>query len=186
MAIRQNPFSPEKALESVLYIARLLKAPTVHEVLKMRYFADKIHFSEHGFLGSGDRYVAMSFGPVASSTYDMLKAARGDLNDFTDQRFVSLVQGSLMVERGGKNRVKALREPDLDYLSEADIASIKQAVEKYGNLEFNERTDISHDHAWKEAWDAAQQNQLKQSPMPLVSIAKTLENADEVLAYISE
>ena len=63
MAIRENAFSPEKALESVLLIASSLNEPTVHEVLKMRYFADKIHFSEYGFLGSGDRYVAMSFGP---------------------------------------------------------------------------------------------------------------------------
>lgn len=120
MAIRQNSFSPERALEFVLLIASRLKAPSVYEVLKIRYFADKLHLSEYGFLGSGDRYFAMSFGPVASSTYDLLKVARDDMNDFTDQRFVSLVQGSLMVERGGKNRVKALREPDLSFLSESD------------------------------------------------------------------
>ena len=159
MAIRENAFSPEKALESVLLIASSLNEPTVHEVLKMRYFADKIHFSEYGFLGSGDRYVAMSFGPVASSTYDLLKVARGDMNSFTDARFISLVEGSLEVERGGKNRVKPLRTANLELLSKTDVDSIEAAIKIDGNKEFKERTNISHDSAWNDAWKTAQENE---------------------------
>lgn len=186
MAIRESAFSPEKALESVLLITSLLKEPSVHEVLKMRYFADKLHFSEYGFIGSGDRYVAMYFGPVPSSTYDLLKVARGDLNDFSDPRFLALVEGSLEVERGGKNRVFAKRAANADLLSEADVHSIKKAVELYGNMEFKPRTDLSHDSAWETAWSTAQKNNARQSPMPLESIAKTLDNADEVLSYLHD
>ncbi len=185
MPIRENAFSPEKALESVLFIASKLKEPTVHEVLKMRYFADKIHFSEYGFLASGDRYVAMYFGPVPSSTYDLLKVARGDLNSFTDKRFIALVEGSLEVERGGSNRVKPLRKANLDLLSRADMAAIDEAIQADGNKEFKERTEISHDSAWHSAWKIAQDNEWRQCPMPLESIAKTLKNSEEVIAYIS-
>lgn len=78
MAVREITFAPDKALESVLYIAAHLAEPTIHEVLKIRYFADKLHLAQYGFLASGDEYVAMKFGPVASSTYNLLKAARGD------------------------------------------------------------------------------------------------------------
>lgn len=183
MSIRENSFYPEKALESVLLIASSLRGPTVHEVLKIRYFADKIHFSDYGFLGSGDRYVAMNFGPVASSTYDLLKVARGDLNGFTDIRLISLVEGSLIVERG-TNRVRPLRSANLDLLSKADVASITTALESDGNKGFKERTDLSHDSAWNAAWKTAQENEALQCPMPLESIAKTLENSEEVLAYL--
>jgi Protein of unknown function (DUF4065) len=185
MPIRENAFSPEKALESVLFIASNLKDPTVHEVLKMRYFADKIHFSEYGFLSSGDRYVAMHFGPVPSSTYDLLKVARGDLNSYTDKRFIALVEGSLKVERDGSNKVSPLRKANLDLLSRADMDAIETAIRVDGNKDFKERTEISHDSAWKSAWETAKENESRQWPMPLESIAETLENSEEVIAYIS-
>jgi len=183
MSVREYGFSPEKALESVLFIASRLQNPGIHEVLKLRYFADKIHFSEHGFLASGDQYCAMKFGPVASGTYDLLKAARGDLNEWANSQFSTVVAGALVVDRNS-NSVRPQRDANLEFLSRSDIDALTRAIEQYGNMDFGARTELSHDSAWTAAWAVAQEEHVGQSPMALESIAKTLENAEEVVAHI--
>lgn len=182
MAVREKGFSPKKALESTLFIASRLQNPTIHEVLKLRYFADKLHLSEFGFMPSGDEYVAMRFGPVASSTYRLLAAARGDQHAFINPAFYEVIDGALDVERK-THRVKPLRDADLDYLAKSDVEILEKAITLYGNMSFKERTDLSHDSAWQAAWDAATADEAGQSDMPLESIIGTLENSEELLAH---
>ena len=183
MAIREITFPPEKALESMLYIASKLERPTIHEALKIRYFADKLHLAEYGFLASGDDYVAMKFGPVASSTYNLLKAARGDQSGWIHPVFAQLVDGSLGVDADRKT-LKPLRAPNLDQLPRADVACLDDAIRRYGNMPFSERTDLSHDAAWQSTWDIAAEDEMGQSPMTLDAIAGTLPNAQEVIAHL--
>jgi uncharacterized phage-associated protein len=92
MAKKEISFSPHKAVESLLYVVARLIEPTVHEALKIRYFADKLHLAKYGWLASGDEYVAMQFGPVASSTYNLIKAARGDQSGWIHPLFNELVK----------------------------------------------------------------------------------------------
>jgi uncharacterized phage-associated protein len=183
LAAKEITFSPDKALESVLYIASKLAQPTVHEVLKIRYFADKLHLADFGFMASGDDYVAMKFGPVATTTYNLLKAARGDQSGWIHPRLYELIPGALEVSRGS-NLVKPLRAPTLDRMSAADIASLDQALTLYGNMPFAQRTELSHDAAWQAAWDAATEDEAGQSPIKLEDIAATLPNAQEVIAHL--
>lgn len=175
-------FSPERALESLLFLARNLKQPTIHEVLKLRYFADKVHLSKFGFVASGDSYVAMKFGPVASETYNLIKAARGDRNKWIHPRFVELVQGSLVVENG--KYITPLREANETLLSKADVECMNEALGLYGNMPFDERTELSHDSAWRLAWNQAENDDLCAGDMPVLEIAKTLANSADVLEYI--
>jgi uncharacterized phage-associated protein len=183
MPTQEITFSAEKALESMLYIASKLAQPTVHEVLKIRYFADKLHLADFGFMASGDDYVAMKFGPVATTTYNLLKAARGDQSGWIHPRLYELAIGALEVSRS-TNRVSALREPDLERLSAADIATLDQALFRYGNMPFAQRTALSHDSAWQAAWDTATEDEAGQSPIKLADIAATLPNAQEVIAHL--
>ena len=175
-------FSPERALESLLYLAKRLKQPTIHEVLKLRYFADKIHLSKFGFVASGDSYVAMKFGPVASETYNLIKAARGDQNKWIHPRFIELVRGNMSVENG--KYITPLREADEMLLTKADVECMNEALCQYGNMRFDERTELSHDAAWKQAWNQAENDELGAGDMPVLEIAKTLENSADVLEYI--
>lgn len=184
MTVREIAFSPEKALESALYIASRLHNPTVHEVLKLRYFADKLHLAAYGFVASGDEYVAMRFGPVASSTYNLLKAARGDQSGWIHPKFYEVIDGAVVVEPGS-NRVVPQREANTDYLSKADVEMLDSAIAQYGGMSFPERTRLSHDSAWQAAWDAAKEDEAGQSPMPVESIAETLGNSEEVIAHLN-
>lgn len=178
----QESFSPRRAVEALIFISQRLTKPTIHEVLKIQYFADKLHFSEHGFMASGDSYVAMNFGPVASNTYDLLKAARGDRGRWIHPTFVSLVDGSLTVLGG--HTVKALRDPNLDELSRAEVHCLEEAIEEWGNMPFHERTELSHDSAWTKAWGEASNDNLRAGEMQTMDILRTLPNAEEVLEHL--
>jgi len=183
MTIKEITFSPEAALESVLYMATRLGKPTIHEVLKVRYFADKLHLAKFGWLASGDDYVAMKFGPVASGTYNLIKAARGDQNGWIHPVFATLVEGALGVAQDGKTLL-VQRQPDLDRLSPSDRACIDEAIKQYGNMPFKERTELSHDAAWQAAWDTATEDEVGQSPMAVEAIAGTLPNAAELIDHL--
>jgi hypothetical protein len=180
--IRSSRFSASRAVEHLVYIAMRVSAPTIHELLKIRYFADKLHLSEFGMTASGDDYVAMKFGPVGSHTYDLLKAARGDKNQFIPQAFYALVTDAIKV--AGEN-VTALRDAKIEKLSRSDIGCLDEAIGKYKNMNFTTRTALSHDAAWEKGWSEAQQAKAQQGEMKLVDIAQTLENAAEVLECIS-
>ncbi|MCA7955353.1 SocA family protein [Burkholderia seminalis] len=181
--MRELTFSPERALESLLYLAAKLNDATVHEVLKLRYFADKLHLQKYGSTASGDDYVAMQFGPVASHTYDMLKAARGERTRWIHPRLVDTVSGQLSVR--GKYVVPQ-RQANLECLSPADVECLDEALAMYGNMPFDQRTDLSHDAAWQRAWDATADGSLRGGEMSIVDIVSTLENADEVLEFLND
>ncbi|MEO6666974.1 MAG: Panacea domain-containing protein, partial [Nitrospiria bacterium] len=84
-------FDPEKALQAILFVARMLPGATFHQISKIIYFADKAHLQKYGRLICGDTYVAMKHGPVPSGIYDILKSVRGDgSSECTEQALEAL------------------------------------------------------------------------------------------------
>ena len=179
--MRQITFKPRKAVEASLYVASRLEKPTIHEVLKLLYFADKCHLREYGFLALGDCYYAMDFGPVAEFTYDMLKIARGEQSSWHSQEMIAAVEGALSVS--GSN-VTPLRSPSKQSLSASYVSALEEALSRFGGLSFNERTELSHDEAWKKAWKKASDRGQRRYRMESVDIARTLDNADQVLEHM--
>jgi uncharacterized phage-associated protein len=184
MAATEVTFSPERSLEAVLFVANRLAKPAIHEVLKLLYFADKIHLSKYGWLASGDDYVAMRFGPVGSGTYNLLKAARGDDSGWIHPDFYRLVRGALEIA-DDKRSINLLRSFDAAHLSPAYVACLEEALNSYAGMSFGARTELSHDSAWRTAWDLAAEDEVGQSPMPVETIARTLPNSDEVVAQLN-
>lgn len=183
MAKTEITFSPERALEAVLYLAARLDEPTVHEVLKLRYFADKLHLARYGWLASGDDYVAMKFGPVGSGTYNLLRAARGDQSGWIHPCFSELVREALAVGPD-KKTVLVQRQADTSRLSPAEVECLDEALRLYGGMGFGQRTNLSHDDAWIAAWQSAAEDEVGQSPMAIEAIAGTLVNAEEIITQI--
>jgi hypothetical protein len=182
--MKEIRFSPEKAVEYLLFISTKLKSPTIHEVLKIRYFADKLHLSRYGFLASGDAYVAMRYGPVPSNTYHLLQAARGDERGYINPLFLECVSGALEVY--DQYNIHPLRNPALEFISPSDIECMEEAIEQFGGLEFVKRTDMSHDAAWKAAWGKARSIRANVYDITLKDIAGALENKEEVLDHLKD
>ncbi len=175
--MREQTFSPKRAIESVLFLANRLPNPTIHGILKLRYFADKLHMASYGFMASGDDYYALKFGPVGSHTYNLLKAARGERNGFIHPALVEAALGNIVVE---EKNVRPLRDANLDVLAPSDLECLERAVAIYGQMSFRKMTEISHDAAWLKTW-----NSDDTEMMVPTDIAGTLDNANEVLEYMS-
>ena len=88
----------------------------------------------------------MKFGPVASNTYNLIKAARDDQSIYINPYFYEIVDGAISIAADGKS-MTAGRGSRLEYLSPAEIECVDEAIKNYGGLEFKDRTEISHGSA---------------------------------------
>jgi uncharacterized phage-associated protein len=142
-------FNAKKALEVILWLAT--KKPNIgyHALLKTLFFAEEYHLNHYGRPIVGDVYLAMEYGPVASTTYDILKQ---------EALAIELLDDDLPFENVNK-KITPLRQPDLRQLSPSDIEALEYAVSQYGDYDFKSLTDISHQHpAWKKAKEHNEHN----------------------------
>lgn len=166
-----NPFEfdAKVAVEAILFVANKSQDPTFHHIVKLLYFADRLHLRRYGRLICGDEYVAMKHGPVPSGVYDMLKAMR---DGHEETRFPELndafqVKGYTVIP---------LRAPDLEWLSDSDIECLTEAIEDYDNLSFNDLTTLSHD----DAWQSADQDDF----ISLEALAHSVGNPNQLLEHL--
>mgnify|MGYP003624778794 CR=1 FL=1 len=168
MAYKQ-PFDSERALEAIVYIVSKLTRNQRHSIAKILYFADKVHLNDYGCLMFGDRYVKMSYGPVPSEAYDMIK--------YETQTHAKHEDLALAFTANEGNVVKSLREPDASKISEAMRLCIDQAISEYGHLTFGELTRLSHD----DAWTSAETNRA----MSFDAIVATLPDGPALMAHLN-
>lgn len=172
----QFEFDEKAALEAVLYICSKTTNPTYHSIAKLLYFADCLHLGRYGRFICGDYYVAMEHGPVPSGVYDMLKERH--LNYKGNVRFPS-TQGS--IEAFGKYSVRALRKPDLDWLSDSDIKCLDEAIQRYGHYDFGTRTKESHGVPWEKTW-----KERPYSPISLDLIVESIGEPEGLREYLQD
>lgn len=151
--LREITFSPEQAVESLLYsLQRLGGTADIHGLLKIRYFADLHHIAEFGGrTGSGDEIKAMEYGPVPDRTYKLLQAAAGKVSEYIPRHFYDLATAALDGSEYPK-KIRARRAPDMSKLTPGDVESLDAAIDLIGPMDFNQRTRASHDAAWAAAW----------------------------------
>ena len=115
----------------------------------MLFFADVEHLNAWGRPVVGDDYMALPYGPVPQATYDLMKRDPLGLSalGLDDPPFT--VHGYHLL---------GLRGPDPSAFSESDLDALQHGWDRCGNLAFNDRTGLSHQHpAWRNAWDAGRQ-----------------------------
>jgi len=111
-------------------------------LLKMLYFADRYHLRHFGCLASGDTYFAMKLGPVASTTYDVLKKVSRNINSaFEDYLQILNELSETEVEIGFQND---------DELSESFKDALDFALKEFGHYDWIKQSKISHCYPeWK-------------------------------------
>jgi uncharacterized phage-associated protein len=149
-----------KVLEAFAYIAKNapLNKRNEYNVLKVFYFADKLHMERYGRFIFNDWYAAMEKGPVPSNAYDLLKRIRSS---------ASLPDELEATVRVANHQVIALREVDEDEFSISDLECIDEAIN------ISKKSDLgrlSHDEAWS--------GTLRNSPMSVDMILSTLDNGE--------
>ncbi|MDP8161955.1 Panacea domain-containing protein [Pasteurella skyensis] len=172
-------FDSRKALEVILYITENAPIKDIYHILKIQFFADRNHLEQYGRFITGDNYIAMKNGPVASNAYNFIKLARDSNQCFIDSDFAELIQSSLQVGGGNEGHsVKALRKADIEYLSQSDINCLNKSVEENGKLSFSDLNNKSHD----DLWQCTDEN----NEILLESFVKYSSNPDELRTYLNE
>lgn len=160
-------FKYDKALNALLYVTK--EVHNLYNVVKVFYFADKLHLSKYGRFIFGETYIAMKKGPVPSKIYDMIKTVRDDRLDFQSSR----LKRSIKVEN---DDVYAIAEPDVEYLSKSDLECLDQAIAKYGFADHRVIYNESHDSAYKST--------DLNSEIEIGKIINTLDNKETVKDYL--
>ncbi len=166
-------FDQEKAIAVVLYVAHKLlernEQPGLHKIFKILYFADQKHLAEWGRPISTDFFIAMKHGPVPSVIYDILKSVQGDSYFIEQDKFSEYFEVK-------SHFVTPKQKPNMDFLSETDIALLDESINENLHLNFSDLQSKSHGRAWD--------NTIKNDEIPFKYIAQEAGVSPVMLSYI--
>jgi hypothetical protein len=141
-----NGFSVLKIIQALYYMQA--KAPSSNQdrfnilyLLKMTFFSDRYHLRHFGITATLDNYYAMKLGPVASSTYDILRCDMLNF-DCADVKYLS------SIKEIDKYNIEIKQQED-DELSVSFKESIDFALKEFGTCDWGTLSEISH---WYPEW----------------------------------
>lgn len=160
-------YNPQKAIETLIYIAKRIDNPHYEDVLKLVYLADKTHLEKYGRFIYGETYCVMQRGAVPSHLYDLIKDAKTHGGyDFKIENY----------------QIKSDRDAERNIFSESDTECLEQIVTIYGKLPSWKRGQDAHDVGTAAAWK--KRGRRKSVPYPVESIAGLFEVSDELIEYL--
>ena len=141
--------NPQKIIESITWIARRLPGSDRYTILKTLFYADKFHLQKYGRPVTGDTYIKMPAGPVASLAYDLIKR-----DDFLPLELLVAADSAFGTAETGKKYppVEARRDPDMEWFSGTDIECLEEAAAYCSGKSFDMLKEATHQEA---AWMAA-------------------------------
>jgi len=146
-----------KVVEAILFLLEeagvRARALTQYDIVKSIFIADLWHLQKYGRPISFDNYVAMKFGPVPSTTYDMLKANYNWGRD--EPEGWPLWDRVVQPGTSAANFENPRRPANRRKLSESDIGELKEALTFVLAQGFGGVRDWTHSlKAYTDAWDA--------------------------------
>lgn len=131
----KEAYDSDKALAVLTRILILLGGEgDKHQLIKMMYWIERSHIIETGFPIFYDQVYSLHYGPILSQTLDNLNSCYletapwyGNIAISSDHRIIRLI-----------------KEGDFDLLSRYDERMAAETVNKFKDLNFNDRTDYFH------------------------------------------
>lgn len=158
------------------------KKRDVYSIVKTAFYAQQISFVKWGCPIFNDDICALPFGPAPSTLYGVLRMARGEEKEISFHRYDDLHLASDAINYENE-RFSIREDPDLDYLSEADIECLNEAIQKVAEMSFDEIVDATHGEEWSRTY---------YSPTPGRKVMDNLKIAEEgganedVIRYLSD
>lgn len=115
------------------------------KLIKLLWAADRFSLRNFGSEVTRDRYSALPYGPVASKTYNLMKACAPGAE--VNSRWTSESDAAWWKEHFETQgyALGVISDPGSDYLSRADILMLETAYEHFrGTGRFETANDISH------------------------------------------
>lgn len=143
----KSPEQISKIQAVVLYILQHFKDGVDYiKLFKIMYFAQREYLATNGLCMVEDTFKARPKGPVPALTYKVVKLVENGLVPDTEGNDLSEFLSS--IEVGADQIVHAVKDPDMDYISEMEKEEIDNIITKYGNMESKDLSLLSHDDAY--------------------------------------
>lgn len=173
-----------KLKSAFLYILNKQQSIDILHLFKILYFADREHLAKYGRRIINDSFCAMKNGPVPSYLYDIIKHKNGTLDKpeyFDEPKFKTILDSFETGEADAYYYLFANESPDMDELSKSDIECLERAIIQYKDYNFSDISDLSHDSAWRKAWDSKRNSKINS-----LDIAEAGGASDDFIEYIKE
>lgn len=164
----------QKIIEAITWVTNHIEGSSRYIVLKTLFYGDKFHLQKYGRPITGDTYIKMSMGPVASAAYDIIKA-----NAFLPESVLIAANEAFSVG-GARAPITPNRDADEDWFSETDLECLAMAAEKCKALDFGSLKEETHQ---EQAWIEAEMN--REMDLTLL-IDQDTPNKDGLIEYIRE
>ena len=141
-------FNYKKTVQALNYIAAKYGG-TINKMkaIKLIWLSDRLHLRNFGRTITGDTYFAFKYGPVPSSTRDILESNSSFLSDEEldySSQYLSIIS---------KRDYSSVGMPLMKVFSETDISSIDEVVQTYGKYDQFQLSDISHEFPEWKKWE---------------------------------
>lgn len=144
--------NPNKALETIVYLANKKEDLDHYHLVKTIFYADKMHLNNYGRPILGDVYKKMKAGPVPSLVLDLINCNSFMLSPDLLQKSIKAFE---IVQKGKQKLVKAKRNADLDEFSQTDIECLDHAFKLCSVKSGKELCNATHE---ERSWIAAELN----------------------------
>lgn len=129
------PYDQKKAHQAALwFLHRHGGALEVLKLVKLIFFADRLHLFRYGRPITGGIYCALPHGPVADALYNDLKAQSAGHPGAEDSPFIRV-----------GNKIQAAVSVDEEYLSESDLEALEETERLYGAFDSFHLRDLTHE-----------------------------------------
>ncbi len=173
----QIKFEPnyQKIIEAITWISNTIENSSRYTVLKTLFYSDKFHLQKYGRPITGDTYIKMSTGPVASTANDIIKATPS-----LPENVLAAASEAFYVGNNPQDPILPKRNANEEWFSDTDIECLKKAIDKCRQLDFRELKEETHREP---AWILAEMN--KEMDFALF-IDPDTPNRDNLITYIKE
>ncbi|MCB1212134.1 MAG: SocA family protein [Verrucomicrobiales bacterium] len=175
------PFSHRKTTQALNFFARK-SGGEINKLksLKLVYFADRYHLRRYGRPITGDEYLAMPYGPVASGAKDL-----AEMGDFlSDDERAYAAQFLAPVDRYTYRSIADVAERAL---SESDRAAMEWAWQTFGAMERFKLAEYTHRYPeWKRHEAALEGGRETRVPMCYRDFLDDPEDEAEVCHPLSD
>lgn len=144
---RFSSFDIEKIVQVLAYIQRKTGCEDKLKLIKLLFFADRIHLRKYFSFISFDIYIALKNGPAASKTLDVINRNEDYFLDsgISPESLVFLDKIQII-----DRNTRIITEENTGYMSKVEMRVLDSVCEIFGHFPTNALVEITHDYPeWK-------------------------------------
>jgi len=134
----QFRFHFDRSLQAAAHLLKQADGQAMKYIhlLKLLYIADREYLAERGYPITGDRVLAMQYGPVLSNVYGLIKGEADQAEQW--HQFIQTLPKS--------RQVRLIEDPGVGDLSRASMSKLDDVFKLYGNMKPFRVVQLTHDY----------------------------------------